>query len=433
LVSRLSLKFEKSSELYERALRVMVAGVSSPVRAFKAVGGKPLFITRGSGSRIWDQDGNCFIDYVCSWGALILGHSHPIVQREAIKAIKNGSSFGAPVEAELLLAESICSSIPSIEMVRFVNSGTEATMSALRLARAYTKRNKIIKFEGCYHGHVDPFLSRAGSGLATLDIPSSEGVTKAAVANTITIPYNNIDVLEEAFKNYSSDIAAIMVEPVAGNMGVVLPERHFLESARKLCDENGSLLIFDEVITGFRVSRRGAQGLFDVKPDITCLGKIIGGGFPVGAYGSSREMMRMLSPVGQVYQAGTLSGNPVAMRAGLATISLLDKRAYEELEDASSSLEKGLLEVAEKSGIELRINRAGSMMGLFFTSRNVNNFEDVKNTNYKLYSKFFWLMLKEGVYLPPSPFESIFISSAHSEDDISSTIRGTERAFKQLR
>ena len=410
----------------------MVGGVSSPVRAFKAVGGTPLFIARGKGQRIWDVDGNGFTDYVLSWGPLILGHAHPAVIRAATLAVKNGTSFGAPTEPELKLAEKVCSSVPSIEVLRFVNSGTEATMSALRLARAHTKRDKVLKFDGCYHGHTDAFLTRAGSGLATFDIPSSAGVPASTAKDTISIPYNDLDALESAFVIHPGEIAAVIVEPVAGNMGVVPPKKGFLERARRLCTDNGSLLIFDEVITGFRLSLGGAQGVLGVKPDITCLGKIIGGGFPVGAYGARKELMSLVSPEGPVYQAGTLSGNPVAMVAGLATISLLeDARAYRKLDALSARLEKGLREEAEREDVSVTVNRAGSMLGLFFCDREVRNFDDANKTDRTLYARFHRHMLYEGFYLPPSALEAIFLSTAHTGAQLDATIAASKRAFRE--
>jgi glutamate-1-semialdehyde 2,1-aminomutase len=425
------LETERSEALYERAQRVMVGGVSSPVRAFKSVGGKPLFITRGKGQRIWDADGNDFTDFVLSWGPLIVGHAHPAVVRAVTLAVKNGTSFGAPTEPELKLAEEVCSSVPSMEVVRFVNSGTEATMSALRLARAYTKRNKVLKFEGCYHGHADPFLSHGGSGLATFDIPVSAGVTEDQVSNTLTVPYNNAEAVRETVRRHGSDLAAVIVEPVAGNMGVIPPEPGFLDALRRICTENGSLLIFDEVITGFRLSKGGAQSLFSVKPDITCLGKILGGGFPVGAFGGRREIMRLVSPEGPVYQAGTLSGNPVAMTAGLTTLSLLNGRAYAKLEKLSKMLEDGLFEASEEANLTATVNRVGSMVGVFFGSASIRNFADVKRTNHKLYPRFHRTMLESGFYLPPSPFETIFLSTAHSIADVQKTVRASEKAFKE--
>ncbi len=419
----------RSAALYKRASQKMVGGVSSPVRAFKAVGGEPLFIAKGRGSKIWDADGNRLTDYVCSWGALILGHSSEVVLRKVIESLENGSSFGAPSEPELLLAEKVCKTLPSLEMVRFVNSGTEATMSAIRLARACTKRSKVVKFEGCYHGHADPFLVKGGSGLATFGIPSSPGVLSETISNTITIPYNDIESVRAVFRDRGSQIACVIVEPVAGNMGVIPPQEGFLEVLRKVCDESGSLLIFDEVITGFRVSRRGAQGLYGVNPDITCLGKIIGGGFPVGAYGGRKEIMKLVAPEGPVYQAGTLSGNPVAMTAGLETISLLNESVYGKLGDLSRMLAKGLERAAEEARTELTINRVGSMTSLFFTGSGVTNFGEVKKSRHGLYPRFFWGMLDGGIYLPPSPFESIFLSAAHSRGDIEQTIEAARSAF----
>jgi glutamate-1-semialdehyde 2,1-aminomutase len=411
---------------------VMVGGVSSPVRAFKAVGGTPIFIERGKGPKIWDVDGNAYLDYVCSWGPLILGHSHPAVTRAVIEAVRRGTSFGAPTVPELRLAEKICSTIPSIEKVRFVNSGTEATMSALRLARAYTSRTKLLKFDGCYHGHADPFLTHAGSGLATFDMASSDGIPRYVHEDSITVPFNDIRALEKTFKFQGDEIAAVIVEPIAGNMGVALPEAGFLETMRRLCTDYGSLLIFDEVITGFRVSAGGAQTLYDVKPDITCLGKIIGGGFPVGAYGGRQEIMRMVSPEGPVYQAGTLSGNPVAMAAGLVTLTQLDNKLYRRLERLSSCLEAELRAAAGAADLQITINRVGSMLGLFFGSEKVSNYKEAKGTSHKLYAKFHRRMMEAGVYLPPSAFETIFMSAAHTSDDLDHTAAAATRAFKGI-
>ncbi len=410
----------------------MVGGVSSPVRAFKAVGGTPIFIARGRGPRIWDVDGNAYVDYVCSWGPLVLGHSNPAVTRAVVEATRKGTSFGAPTVPELRLAEKICSMIPSIEKVRFVNSGTEATMSALRLARAYTSRTKLLKFDGCYHGHADPFLTHAGSGLATFDIPTSDGIPRYVTEDTISVPYNDIVALEKAFKLHGSEVAAAIVEPIAGNMGVSPPEPGFLETMRKLCTDYDSLLIFDEVITGFRVSAGGAQTLYGIKPDLTCLGKIIGGGFPVGSYGGRKEIMRMVSPEGPVYQAGTLSGNPVAMAAGLATLNQLDSKLYLRLERLSSRLETELRAAADAAGLQITINRVGSMLGLFFGSEKVRNYQEAKGTSYKLYAKFHRRMLEEGVYLPPSAFETIFTSAAHTLDDLDYSAVAAARAFKGI-
>jgi glutamate-1-semialdehyde 2,1-aminomutase len=429
-LSKTSTRRARSEALFARARKVMVGGVSSPVRAFKAVGGTPLFISRGKGSHIWSADGTRYIDYVCSWGPLIAGHAHPRVVRAVSSALARGTSFGAPSENELKLAEKICSSVSSIERVRFVSSGTEATMSALRLARAHTGRDKLLKFDGCYHGHSDAFLTNAGSGLATLDVPSSAGVPAVAAADTVTIPYNDVEALESAFAAHKGEFAAVIVEPVAGNMGVVPPKDGFLEAVRRLCTKDGSLLIFDEVITGFRLSLGGAQALLGVRPDITCLGKVIGGGFPVGAYGGAEKIMRMVSPEGPVYQAGTLSGNPVAMAAGLATISLMDGVGrYRRLDSVSAALESGLRNEAERAGVALITNRVGSMLGVFFTERQVANFEEAKRTDTRLYAKFHRSMLDEGVYLPPSAFETLFVSTAHSQADVDATIEASRKAF----
>jgi len=419
----------KSEALFARALDVMVGGVSSPVRAFKAVGGTPLFMSRGKGSRIWSVDGHRYVDYVCSWGPLIAGHSHPKVLKAVSSAVERGTSFGAPSENELKLAEKICHSVPSIEKVRFVNSGTEATMSALRLARAHTRRDKLLKFDGCYHGHSDPFLTNAGSGLATLDVPSSAGVPASTAADTVTTPYNDVEALESAFAAHKGEFAAVIVEPVAGNMGVVPPKRGFLEAARRLCTKDGSLLIFDEVITGFRLSLGGAQALLGVEPDITCLGKIIGGGFPVGAYGAEDALMRMVAPEGPVYQAGTLSGNPVAMAAGFATISLMAEGGYDRLDSTSARLERGLRGAAEDARVAMTTNRVGSMIGVFFSRKKVTNFEEAKRTDRQLYARFHRSMLDDGIYLPPSAFETLFLSTAHTEEDVDATIRASRRAF----
>jgi len=420
----------ESEALFARARKVMVGGVNSPVRAFKAVGGDPLFVSRGKGSSIWTVDGRRYTDYVCSWGPLIAGHLHPRVQKAVASALAQGTSFGAPCENELKLAEMICACVPSIEKVRLVNSGTEATMSALRLARAYTKRDKLLKFDGCYHGHSDAFLTNAGSGLATLDVPSSAGIPAAVAAATLTIPYNDTDALESAFLARPGEFAAVIVEPVAGNMGVVPPKGGFLETARKLCSKDGSLLIFDEVITGFRVSLGGAQSLLGVRPDITCLGKVIGGGFPVGAYGAADEVMRMVAPDGPVYQAGTLSGNPVATAAGLATISLMQEGgSYRGLEATTAKLECGLQDEADRAGVAMATNRVGSMLGIFFSGGEVTNFEQAKRSDRQLYAAFHRTMLKEGVYLPPSAFETIFVSTAHTDADVDATIKASRKAF----
>lgn len=424
------MKTSSSTALYRRASRVMAGGVSSPVRAFKAVGGDPLFIQRGKGSRIWDADGNEYVDYVLSWGPLILGHANPAVTRAIVGIAKLGTSFGAPSLPELELAEEITKSVPSIEMVRFVNSGTEATMSALRLSRAFTGRKTVLKFEGCYHGHADPFLSDAGSGLATFGIPSSPGVPEEVSSATVTVPFNDVDAAKGAAEDAGDNLAAVIVEPVAGNMGVVPPAPEFLKSLRKLTKDLGAVLIFDEVITGFRVSRGGAQAVYGVVPDLTCLGKIIGGGLPVGAYGGSAEIMRLVAPEGKMYQAGTLSGNPLAMSAGLTTLQKLDPSAYRQLERMSESLGRAMKRAAARNGVPLTINRVGSMLGIFFSGNPVTNFKEARDSGHARYPAFHRSMLKSGVYLAPSPFETTFLSTSHSDRDIEVTRSAAEVALE---
>ena len=424
------IKTNKSKQLFEEAQRYLPGGVDSPVRAFKAVGGTPLFVKRGSGSRVYDEDGNEYIDYIGSWGPLILGHAHPRVVAAIKKAAENGSSFGVPTEMETKLARLICEAVPSVEMVRFVNSGTEAVMSAIRLARAFTNRNKIVKFAGGYHGHADALLARAGSGMATLGIPSSPGVPGTVTADTLIAPYNNTGAVEQLFKQYGSDIAAVIVEPIAGNMGVVLPQPGFLDGLRSLTKRYGALLIFDEVITGFRVAYGGAQRLYKIKPDLTCLGKIIGGGLPVGAYGGRKDIMRMVAPSGNVYQAGTLSGNPLAMAAGIATLSILKKPGtYEELEQKTSLLEKGIVEAARKADVNIRLPRIGSMFTVFFTREPATDYATASRADTKVYARFFHQMLSQGVSLPPSQFETAFVSTAHTQKDIKFTIDAASKAL----
>lgn len=425
------MKTTRSERLYREAVQVMPGGVSSPVRSFKAVQGTPLFIQKGRGSKIWDADGNSFVDYVLSWGPLIVGHAHPEVTRAVKTAVEQGTSFGAPTERELELAKEVCASLSSVGMVRFVNSGTEATMSALRLARAFTRRKKVLKFEGCYHGHADPFLAQAGSGLATLGISASPGVPPEVAAETLTVGFNDLDAAAEVFKRDGPRVSAVIVEPVAGNMGVIPPKDGFLEGLRRLCDENGALLIFDEVITGFRLGRRGAQGVYGVSPDLTCLGKIIGGGFPVGAYGGRRDVMETVAPEGPVYQAGTLSGNPVAMAAGLATLKLMRASTYAKLDRLSGQLQRILMEAADSAALNVTVNRVGSMVGLFFGDGPISNFRQAKATRHARYSKFHRAMLEHGCYLPPSPFETIFLSTAHREEDLERTLRASIAAFKE--
>jgi glutamate-1-semialdehyde 2,1-aminomutase len=420
----------KSAQLFARALDLMPGGVNSPVRAFRGVGGTPLFIKSASGATITDVDGRSFIDYVGSWGPMILGHADAEIVAALAAVAANGTSFGTPNELEIELAEEIVAAMPSIEMVRMVNSGTEATMSALRLARGVTGRDKLIKFEGCYHGHADSLLVKAGSGVATLGLPDSPGVPASLAQHTLTVPFNDANALEDVFKQHS-DIAAVIIEPVVGNMGCVPPALEFLNFVRRLTQTHGALLIFDEVMTGFRLARGGAQELYRIKPDITCLGKIIGGGLPVGAYGGSRELMRNIAPVGSIYQAGTLSGNPLAMTAGLLTLRRLkDKRIYEQLEKRSAKLCAGLSRAAADAGVKTTTNRVGSMWTSFFTEEPVTNWATANKSNRELYGKFFHAMLAEGVYLAPSQFEAGFVSIAHTDEVIDKTIAAARKAFR---
>jgi glutamate-1-semialdehyde 2,1-aminomutase len=424
---------DRSRALFERARTLLPGGVDSPVRAFKAVGGDPLFLRRGEGSRVWDEDGNEYVDYLGSWGPLILGHAHPAVVDAVSKAARDGTSFGAPTQREVELAELVCEALPSIELVRFVNSGTEATMTALRVARAFTGREKVIKFDGCYHGHADGLLVKAGSGVLTLGAPDSPGVPVAAAAETISARYNDLDSVRAVFAGYPAEIAAIIVEPVAGNMGVVVPEEGFLPGLRELADEHGALLIFDEVITGFRVAFGGAQELYGVRADLTCLGKIIGGGLPVGAYGGRREIMEQMSPLGPVYQAGTLSGNPLAMAAGIATLQELRReQPYDQLERLASTLEHGLRSAAKQAGLPVSGARVGSMMTLFFTAEVVRDYSSAKTADTTLYGRYFREMLERGVYFAPSQFEAAFVSLAHRQNDLEETIRAANQAMRTL-
>jgi glutamate-1-semialdehyde 2,1-aminomutase len=429
------MKTSKSEKLFKRALNLIPGGVNSPVRAFKAVNSKPLFITKASGSKIWDVDGNKFIDYVMSWGPLILGHAHPEVISAVKNVLKNGTSYGAPTEIEVKLAELIKKMMPSVELVRMVNSGTEATMSAIRLARAYTGRKKIIKFEGCYHGHADSFLVKAGSGATTLGIPSSPGVPDEMAGLTLNAKFNDINSVEKLVKENKNEIACIIVEPVPGNMGVVLPEDDFLLKLRQICDDEKILLIFDEVITGFRLAPGGAQEFFGVKADLTTLGKIIGGGFPVGAYGGKKEIMELIAPSGPVYQAGTLSGNPVAMTAGYTTLKILyenRKRTYKQLEEKAKTLAENFKAIAQKNNIKIQINQIASMMTVFFAESEVRDYDTALKSDTNKFARFFNLMLENGVYLPPSQFEAMFLSTAHSDDDIEKTIIAFEKSIKKL-
>ncbi len=420
----------RSAELYAAAQRSIPGGVNSPARSWGGVGGQPLFLERAAGSRVWDADGNEYIDYVCSWGPLILGHAHPQVLDAISAAATSGTSFGAPTERENIIAQIVADAYPSIDMVRFVNSGTEATMSALRLARAFTGRAKIVKFQGGYHGHADALLVAAGSGALAHGVPDSAGVTKSFAQDTLLAQYNDLPSVQAHFTTYPDDIACVIVEPVAGNMGVVPPQDGFLQGLRELADSHGALLIFDEVITGFRIAYGGAQERYGVIPDITCLGKVIGGGMPVGAYGGSADIMATVAPLGSMYQAGTLSGNPVAMAAGIATLEALQHPGvYETLETKAVSLADGLQAVFTEAEIPLRINRVGSMMTLFFSEGEVNGWDSVSASDRDGFARFFHRMLEEGVYLPPSPFEAMFVSLAHTDADIQATIAAACRAL----
>ncbi|MGH2569448.1 MAG: glutamate-1-semialdehyde 2,1-aminomutase [Bacteroidota bacterium] len=422
-----------SDKLFPKAQRLMPGGVNSPVRAFKAVNRTPLFLKKAKGAYVWDEDGNRFIDFVGSWGPMIVGHAHPCILEALKKAMKRGTSFGAPTELEVKMAELITRLVPSVEMVRMVSSGTEATMSAIRLARAYTGREKIMKFEGCYHGHGDSFLIKAGSGAMTLGVPDSPGVPKSIASTTLTATYNDLDSVRSSVKQWSGEIATIIVEPIVGNMGCVPPLPGFLEGLRTICDENRIVLIFDEVMTGFRVALGGAQELYGVKPDLTTLGKIIGGGLPVGAYGGKREIMQLVAPAGPMYQAGTLSGNPLALAAGYAMLQMLNKNrsVYRKLERAGRALEQGIRSNLQRLGIDLCLNRVGSMFTLFFTSTSVTNFQTAKKSDTGRFALYFNEMLKQGVYLPPSQFEAAFLSTAHSDSLIEKTLRANSLALQE--
>jgi glutamate-1-semialdehyde 2,1-aminomutase len=427
------MKTLRSKQLFIQARKLIPGGVNSPVRAYRGVGGSPLFISKAKGSRIWDADGNAFIDYVLSWGPMVLGHAHPKVIKALKSAADRGTSYGAPTKLELDLAKLTTAAFPTIQMVRMVSSGTEATMSAIRVARGYTDREKIIKFAGCYHGHADGLLVKAGSGATTLGIPDSPGVPADIAKYTITVPYNDLAALKAVFGQYGREIAAVIVEPIAANMGVVLPEDGFLRGLRSLTTDHGALLIFDEIITGFRVAYGGAQALYGIRPDLTCLGKIIGGGLPVGAYGGSREIMSKVAPAGPIYQAGTLSGNPLAMTAGIETLKLLsNKNVYAQLEQNSRHLFDGICEAAKRHRIPISAARVGSLMGFFFTGGKVTDYASALTSDTKRYAKFFWAMLKSGVYFAPSQFEAAFLSTAHSSKEIEQTIRMADKAFKSL-
>lgn len=424
---------EKSRILFEKAKEYIPGGVNSPVRAGQAVGIDPPFISKANGCVIWDVDGNEYIDYVCSWGPMILGHAHPEIVNALEERVKLGTSYGAPTELEVEMAGIIVEMVPSIEMVRMVNSGTEATMSAIRLARGYADRKKIIKFDGCYHGHADSLLVSAGSGLATLGIPGSPGVPQDLARHTISLPFNDLENVSQAFNKFGPEIAAVIVEPIPGNMGVINPDQAFLKGLRELTNKYGALLIFDEVISGFRVALGGAQELYNIMPDITCLGKIIGGGLPVGAYGGKREIMTRMAPQGDVYQAGTLSGNPLAMAAGVATLKILkEKSPYDELDKLGDMLFSGLKRVADAAGVNLVINRVGSMGSFFFTDEPVTDFETAKASDENQFKKYFRSMLDQGIYFAPSPYEATFLSTAHKEETVRKTIECASIALKNL-
>jgi glutamate-1-semialdehyde 2,1-aminomutase len=427
------MKTTRSASLFDEAQRLIPGGVNSPVRAFRSVGGQPRFIQRAKGARLYDVDGNSYLDYVLSWGPMILGHAAPSVTAAIKKAAGQGTSYGAPTELEVTLAKEIRAAVPSMEKVRLVSSGTEAVMSAIRVARAFTKRDGIVKFEGCYHGHSDYLLAKAGSGLATLGIPDSPGVPADFAKHTLTAPYNDIRTVQQLVTQHRHDVACIILEPIAGNMGVVPPAPEFLSALRRLTLEYDILLIFDEVISGFRVAYGGAQALFGVTPDLTVLGKIIGGGLPVGAYGGRRDIMDLIAPSGPVYQAGTLSGNPLAVSAGLATLKQLRARGlYKKLEEASAALAEGIGEAAKKAGVPLTQTRVGSMMTAFFTPGPVVDWNTAKRSDTARYGKFFHLMLDQGVYLAPSQFEAAFLSTAHTARDIDKTIKAAHAAFKKF-
>ncbi|MBN7821011.1 glutamate-1-semialdehyde 2,1-aminomutase [Bowmanella yangjiangensis] len=425
---------QKSIQLFERAQQHIPGGVNSPVRAFKAVGGTPLFIERADGPYLFDADGKRYIDYVQSWGPMILGHNHPAIRQAVLDAVEKGLSFGAPTEIEVQMAELVSQLVPSMEMVRMVNSGTEATMSAIRLARGYTGRDKILKFEGCYHGHADALLVKAGSGALTLGVPSSPGIPADFAQHTLTVEYNNLDSVRQAFAEVGDQIACIIVEPVAGNMNCIPPVEGFLQGLRAICDEYGAVLIIDEVMTGFRVALGGAQAHYGVTPDLTCLGKVLGGGMPVGAFGGKAEIMRHIAPTGPVYQAGTLSGNPVAMAAGIASLTAIQQPGlYEQLSQTTKQLAEGFKALADKHGIPMSINYAGSMFGLFFTDvERVTNYQQAINCNQAQFNRFYHAMLAEGVYLAPASYEAGFVSACHDQAIIEQTLAAADRVLATL-
>lgn len=424
--------YEKSIEAFSEAVNLMPGGVNSPVRAFKSVDMNPIFMERGKGSKMYDIDGNEYIDYVLSWGPLILGHTNDRVVEALKRVAESGTSFGTATLIENELANLVIERVPSIELIRMVSSGTEATMSALRLARGYTGRDKILKFEGSYHGHGDSLLIKAGSGVATLGLPDSPGVPEGIAKNTITVAYNDLAAVKYAFEQYGEELACVIVEPVAGNMGVVPPQPGFLEGLREVTKQYGALLIFDEVMTGFRVGYNCAQGYYGITPDLTCLGKVIGGGLPVGAFGGKREIMERVAPSGPIYQAGTLSGNPLAMTAGFETLSQLTPEVYDEFIRKGDILEKGISEAANKYGIPYTFNRAGSMIGLFFTNEDVINYDTAKTSDLTFFANYYREMAEQGIYLPPSQFEGLFLSTEHSDEDLEKTVAAVENAFAKL-
>ena len=427
------MNFNNSKSYYTEAMRYIPGGVNSPVRAFKGVGGSPIFIEKAKGSKLYDVDGNEYIDYIASWGPMILGHAHPEVVAAIQNAAENGSSYGAPTHQEIEIAQLLCEAFPSIELVRMVSSGTEATMSALRVARGFTKKDKIVKFEGCYHGHSDSLLVKAGSGGATFGIPDSLGISSDLAKSTITLPYNDLEAFSSVAQERQKEIACVILEPIPANMGVIIPKEGFLEGLRKICDETGILLIFDEVITGFRVAYGGAQTIYHIKPDLTCLGKIIGGGLPVGAFGGRKDVMELVSPLGGVYQAGTLSGNPIAVAAGLTTLRLLSQPGlYENIEEKTQHLVKEVRLLARKKEVDLYTSQVGSLFCNFFTNCSVIDFTTAKTSNIEKYAAFFWNMIENGVYMVPSQFEAGFLSASHTDEDIHKTIHALERVFSKI-
>jgi glutamate-1-semialdehyde 2,1-aminomutase len=433
LVSTTSFKTAKSEEIFSAAQKLMPGGVSSPVRAFKSVGGQPIVFDHVKGAYIWDVDGNQYIDYVGTWGPAICGHAHPVVIEALHEALEKGTSFGAPCALENVLAEMVIDAVPSIDVVRFVNSGTEACMSVLRLMRAFTGRDKIVKFEGCYHGHADMFLVKAGSGVATLGLPDSPGVPKSTTNNTLTAPYNDLETVKKLFAEHPEQIAGVILEPVVGNSGFVTPDAGFLEGLREITQEHGALLVFDEVMTGFRIAYGGAQQKFGVTPDLTTLGKVIGGGLPVGAYGGRADIMSMVAPAGPMYQAGTLSGNPLAMTAGIKTLELLRKPGtYEQLEQITQKLSNGLLAAARESGHDVTGGSISAMFGMFFTDKEVHNYDDAKTSDLKKFARFHRGMLEKGIYLAPSQFEAGFTSLAHTDEDIDKTVAAAKEVLSAI-